>query len=121
MKEQRLLPGYLRSLKLPTMLAQWQEVSRTCTDADAVDGELALGQFGGVADGVARGGWRSSCARGYAGAAAGEARRLARHRQRRAGIHRGCRMWSHRPTADAITPPTDFRLSRSSNFPWSKS
>ncbi|MEY4179926.1 MAG: hypothetical protein RLY70_3500 [Planctomycetota bacterium] len=28
-----------------------------------VDGELALGQFGGVAGGVAKVGWRSSCAR----------------------------------------------------------
>jgi hypothetical protein len=42
-----------------------------------VDGELALGQFGGVAGGVAKVGWRSSCARGYAGVTAGEVRGLA--------------------------------------------
>lgn len=40
MKEQRMLAAYLRTLKLPTMLAQWQEVSRQCTEADAAYGEF---------------------------------------------------------------------------------
>lgn len=40
MKDHRLLADYLRSLKLPTMLAQHQEVARQCTEADASYGEF---------------------------------------------------------------------------------
>lgn len=40
MKDPRLLASHLRTLKLPTMLAQWQEVSRQCTDADLSYGEF---------------------------------------------------------------------------------
>ncbi len=40
MKEPHLLGSYLRTLKLPTMLAQWQEVSRQCVDSDLSYGEF---------------------------------------------------------------------------------
>ena len=35
MKEQLLLASYLKTLKLPTMLAQYAEVARQCAEADA--------------------------------------------------------------------------------------
>ncbi len=35
MKEKLLLSSYLKALKLPTMLAQYAEVARQCTEADA--------------------------------------------------------------------------------------
>lgn len=40
MKDQVLLTSHLRTLKLPTMLAQWREVERQCTDGDVSYGEF---------------------------------------------------------------------------------
>jgi len=40
MKAPHLLASHLRMLKLPTMLAQWEEVSRQCTDSDLSYGEF---------------------------------------------------------------------------------
>ena len=40
MNEQQLLTSHLRSLKLPTMLAQWREVARQSTE-----GDLSYGEF----------------------------------------------------------------------------
>ena len=35
MKEKLLLSSYLKTLKLPTMLAQYAEVARQCAESDA--------------------------------------------------------------------------------------
>ncbi len=35
MKDKLLLSSYLKTLKLPTMLAQYAEVARQCTETDA--------------------------------------------------------------------------------------
>lgn len=40
MKEPQILEAHLRSLKLPTMLAQWREVARQCADTDASHAEF---------------------------------------------------------------------------------
>jgi hypothetical protein len=45
MNAPHLLASHLRMLKLPTMLAQWEEVSRQCTDSDLSYGEF-LERFG---------------------------------------------------------------------------
>jgi len=55
MKEQLLLASYLKTLKLPTMLAQYAEVARQCAEADA-SYEEHLSGGPGTTPGAASGG-----------------------------------------------------------------